>query len=276
MKSMRRRSFLQSVSGAALTASAVAAQQDGQSAGSPSQPGGSGTIKLTEKEYFEGPGFVFLVFHNHSAMEGGLQIIQKGERLLDSGSLLLTPKGGAARRGSSGSVLRRVVDRERSTATVFGEVSGLNLGYQLICRTDGRRMFVTLKFDQALDWSKIQEAGFHMYLYSPAYFEKSFQGDTITGAFPRRFTGEPVLARSRNILRIAEEDPMVSMTFERPGGELRLEDGRRQRTAWFSVVAPIEPGSTATEVEVAITPSIDPQWRRAPGIGVSQVGYHRS
>lgn len=238
---MKRRIFLQSVSGAALAASAAAAQQDGQSAGSPSQPGGSGTIKLTEKEYFEGPGFVFLVFHNHNSMQGGLQVIQKGERLLDSGSLLLTPKGGAARRGSSGSVLRRVVDRERSTATVFGELSGLNLGYQLICRTDGRRMFVTLKFDQALDWSRIQEAGFHMYLYPPAYFEKSFQGESITGAFPRRFTGEPVLARSRNILRIAEEDPMVSITFERPDGELQLEDGRRERTSWFSVMAPIEP-----------------------------------
>ncbi len=253
----------------------MATQQGGRSAGSPSQPAGSGNIRLTEKEYFEGPGFVFLVFHNHnSGMQGGLQLIQKGERLLDSGSLLLTPKGGAARRGSSGSVLRRVVDRERSTATVFGEARGLNLGYQLVCRTDGRRMFVTLKFDHALDWSKIQEAGFHMYLYPPAYFEKSFQGESVTGVFPRRYTGEPVLARSRNILRIAEEDPLAGVCFERSGGELRLEDGRRERTAWFSVVAPIEPDSTATEVEVAITPSIDPRWRRTPVIGISQVGYH--
>ena len=189
---MRRRSFLQSVSGAALGAPAVSAQQS-QPPGSPSQPGGSANITLTEKEYFEAPGFVFLVFHNHnSGMQGGLQMIQKGERLLDSGSLLLTPKGGAARRGSSGSILRRVIDRERSTATVFGEVRGMNLGYQLVCRTDGRRMFVTLKFDRPLDWSKIQEAGFHMYLYTPAYFEKSFQGDSIIGTFPSRFTGETV------------------------------------------------------------------------------------
>jgi hypothetical protein len=97
----------------------------------------------------------------------------------------------------------------------------------------------------------------------------------MTGVFPRQFTGEPVLVRSRNILRIAEEDPMCSVSFERRDGELRLEDGRgRGRTAWFSVVAPIEPGSTATEVEIEITPSIDPQWRRAPMISVSQVGYH--
>jgi hypothetical protein len=113
-----------------------------------------------------------------------------------------------------------------------------------------------------------------MFLYPPAYFQKSFQGDSITGVFPRQFTGQPVLARSRNVLRVAEEDPMVSVSFERSDGELRLEDGRRERTAWFSIVAPIEPGSSATEVEVQITPSIDPQWRRAPVIGISQVGYH--
>ncbi|HWR52801.1 MAG TPA: glycoside hydrolase family 9 protein, partial [Bryobacteraceae bacterium] len=272
---MRRRMFLQSVSGAALAVPPGVAQQAGQGAGSLSQRGGSENIKLTEKEYFEGPGFAFLVFHNHnSGMQGGLQMIQRGERLLDSGGLLLTLKGSTGGRRSPGGVLRRVVDREQSTATVFGEVRGLNLGYQIICRTDGRRMFVTLKLDGPLDWSKIQEAGFRMFIYPPAYFEKSFQGHSTTGVFPRQYTGEPVLARSRNILRIAGEDPLVSVTFARRDGELRLEDGRRQRTAWFSVVAPIEPGSTATEVELEITPSIDPQWRRAPMISVSQVGYH--
>ncbi len=148
MKSMRRRMFLQSVSGAALAGSATAVQQPGQGAASPSQPGASENIRLTEKEYFEGPGFVFLVFHNHnSGMQGGLQIIQKGERLLDSGGPFLAAKGGGGGRGASGGVLRRVVDREQSTATVFGEARGVNLGYQLICRTDGRRMFVRLKFD---------------------------------------------------------------------------------------------------------------------------------
>ena len=76
-------------------------------------------------------------------------------------------------------------------------------------------------------------------------------------------------------MRIAQEDPTCSVTFERRGGELRLGDERGHHpTAWFSVVAPIEPGSTATEVEVEIRPSIDPQWRRTPVIGVSQVGYH--
>jgi endoglucanase len=268
---MQRRRFLQSASAVALAASASPADQR---ADPPISRGGSGNTVLTEKEYFEGPGLVFLVFHNnYSGMQGGLQMIQNGERLLDSGGLLLTAKGGSGR--TAARVLRRVVDRERSTATIFGEIPDLKLGYQLMCRAAGERIIVTLKLDRPLDWSKIREAGFHIFLYPPAYFQKSFQGERMTGVFPRRFSGEPVLLSSTPILRIAQEDPARSVTFERRGGALRLEDERGHHpTAWFSVVAPVETGSTATEVEVEIVPSIDPQWRRAPVIGVSQVGYH--
>jgi hypothetical protein len=263
--------FLQSVSSAALAAQAAQADQ---AAGTPIPRRDVGRIVLTEKEYFEGPGFIFLVFHNnYSGMQGGLEMILNGERLLDSGGVLLAGRGGSGR--TAARVLRRVVDRDRSTATVFGEVPDLKLGYQLTCRADGERMVVTLKFDAALDWSKVREAGFHIFLYAPAYFDKSFQGDSATGVFPRRFSGDPVLLSSTHVLRIAQEDPACSVTFERRGGALRLGDERGHHpTAWFSVVAPIEPGSTATEVEVEIRPSIDPQWRRTPVIGVSQVGYH--
>jgi endoglucanase len=259
-------SYLASVEGAA----SAATEQFEQDAAA-HRPG---RIVLTEKEYFEGPGFVFLIYHNnYSGMQGGLQMIQNGERLLDSGSLLLTAKGSAVRVVNR--ILRRTVDRERSTATIFGEVTDLKLGYQLVCRADGDRMIVTLRFDRPLDWSRIQEAGFQIFLYPPAYFENSFQGDSMTGTFPRRFNGDLVLLNSRRVLRIAQEDSMHSVAFERSEGVLRLEDERGHHpTAWFSVIAPIEPGSTATELEVEIKPTINPQWRRAPVIGVSQVGYH--
>jgi hypothetical protein len=276
--------FLQSFSGAALAASTAAAQapRAGQAAGAPAPQGGSGSIVLTEKEYFEGPGYVFLAYHNNNSnMQGGLQILRRGERLLDSGSLLLTPKGepgrgGAGGRAPSSGVQRRVADREHATATLFGQVGALNMGYQIVCRTDGQRMFVTLKFDKALDWSNIEEAGFQMYLYPAAYYEKSFSGDSLTGVFSRLFNGETVLGRTRNSLRIAPEDPICGVTFERRDGEFRVEDARgiSGRTAWFRVVAPIEPGSTATELEIVITTPLDPQWRRPALIAVQQVGYH--
>jgi endoglucanase len=231
-------------------------------------------IVLTEKEYFEGPGFVFLVYHNnYSGMQGGLQMIQKGERLLDSGGVHLTARDSSAR--TSNRILRRVVDRERSTATVFGEFADLKLGYQLISRTDGQRMFVTLKFDQPLDWSKVSQAAFQIFLYPPAYFSKSFQGNTGTGTFPRQYRGQQFLMSSKGILKVAQEDPAHSITLERREGTLQLGDERGSHpTAWFSVSAPIEPGSRDTEVDLEIRPSFDPQWRRPAVIGVSQVGYH--
>src|SRR6266545_4170198 len=139
-------------------------------------------ITLNEKEYFEGPGFYFLVYHNnYSGMQGGLQMAQNGERLLDSGRLVISGLDSSGR--LSARVLRRVVDRAKSTATIFGEVSGLNLRYQLICRTDGERMFIKVKFDSPLDWNKVRQAAFQIFIYPPAYFLKSVQGDSMTGIF---------------------------------------------------------------------------------------------
>ncbi len=236
--------------------------------------GATGRIVLTDKEYFEAPGFFFLMYHNnYSGMQGGLQMIQNGERLLDSGALQVSGRDSSVR--VSARVLRRVVDRERATATIIGELAGLSLGYQLICRTDGERMIVKVKLERPLDWSKVRQASFRMFLYPPAYFLKSFQGDSMTGVFPRQYSGQRVLLKSTPILRVAQEDPLRSITLERRGGVLQLGDERDSHpTAWFSVTAPIEPGSSETEVDIEIRPSVNPKWRRAPVIGISQVGYH--
>jgi len=236
--------------------------------------GAAGPIVLNEKEYFEAPGFFFLVYHNnYSGMQGGLQMMQNGERLLDSGRLLISGRDASTR--VSARVLRRVVDRTKSTATIFGEVAGLNLGYQLICRTDGGRMFIKLRFDGPLDWSKVRQAAFQIFLYPPAYFLKSVQGDSMTTVFPRQYGGRRLLLTSQGGLRFAQEDPPRSITIERGGGVLELGDERGDHpTAWFSVTAPLQPGSADTEIDLEIRPSLDPNWRRAPVVGVSQVGYH--
>ncbi len=235
------------------------------------QEGAPGPIALNDKEYFEAPGFAFLVFHNaYSPSRGGLQMMQNGEWLMASDDLLITGRDSSAR--LSARVMRRVVDRERKTATIIGEVPGLSLGYQLICRTDGDRMVVALKFDRPLDASKVRQASFRLLLYPSAYFMRSFQGDSITGMFPRQYSGQRTLLKSTRILRLAQEDPPHSLTFERHGGTLELGDERGSHpTGWFSVTAAIEPGSSDSGMELEIRPSVDPQWRRPPVIGISQV-----
>ena len=237
----------------------------------------SGTkIGLNEKEYFEAPGFSFLIFHNNYQVghQGGLQMIQNGERLLDSGDLFLVPKTGEP--AAELRVLRRVADRENSTATVFGEIAG-GPGYRLICRTDGERILITLRLDRPVDWSRFDAAGFRIAVYPGAYFLKSFQGDASVGIFPRQYTGEQVLLRSTHRLLIDQEDPLRSVLVTRSDGELVLTDERRGGPEdWFTIVAPLKAGSADTEVDVAITPSIIAAWRRPPVIGISQAGYHPS
>jgi len=231
-------------------------------------------INLNEKEYFEAPGFSLLIFHNNYQVghQGGLQMIQNGERLLDSGDLFLVPKLG--QNGAELRVLRRVVDRERSTATVFGEIVG-GSGYRLINRTDGARILITLKLDQPVDWNRFETAGFRIAVYPGAYFLKSFQGDSESGVFPRQYTGEPILVRGTHQLLLSQEDPLRSVLVTRSDGGLDLADERRGGPeGWFDILAPLKAGSTETEVNIAITPSIDSSWRRRPAIEISQTGYH--
>jgi len=232
-------------------------------------------IFLNDKEYFEGPGFSFLLFHNNYQVgfQGGLQMILHGERVLDSGDLLVVRKG--ERGFTELRPVRRVVNRSQSLATVHGEIPAWNAGYQLICRTDGQRIFVTLKLEKPIDWSQVEQAGLRMALYPGVYFSKSFQGDSASGVFPRQYTGNMLLLGPTKVLRIAQEDPLHSFTISRADGALVLLDTRRESPqSWFMVLAPLAPDSEQTEVHVEIVPTLQAEWRRASVIGISQVGYH--
>jgi len=220
-------------------------------------------IRLNPQQYFEAPGFSFLPYQNdYRGLQGGLQMIQNGERLLDSGDVYFDPPAGAVR------FLRRTVDAAANTATVEGEVSGVT-GYRLITRTDGSKIIVTLKLDKVPANTR---AGLRIALYSGAFYGKSYQGESASGVFPRQFTGNPMLISASRRIRVAQESPAVSIAFARTDGPLSLTDNRRSSPQpWFSLSAPLEAG--ASEVTVEITPTILEGWVKPPVIGVSQVGY---
>jgi hypothetical protein len=232
-------------------------------------------ISLNDQEYFAAPGFSFLLFHNNYQVgyQGGLQMIQHEERLLDSGDLFLVPRGEGARPEMR--ILDRRIDRQNQTATIVGDVEGWKLGYQLICHSDGRQILVTLKLDRPLDWNRVRQAGFQIFLYPGAYYFKSYQGDSGGGVFPRQYSGQAVLLRSTKSLRIAQEDALRSFSLNCSRGGLSLLDNRGNDSAgWFAAVAEIPLGSADTEVSMAITPCSNTKWRRPPVLGISQVGYH--
>ena len=95
-------------------------------------------ITLNDQEYFSGPGFSFLLFHNNYQVgyQGGLQMILNDERVLDSGDLFLETKPGEPRPQLR--ALRREVNPAQGLATVFGEIADWNSGYQLQVKSDGR------------------------------------------------------------------------------------------------------------------------------------------
>ncbi len=232
-------------------------------------------IILNEQEYFSAPGFSFLTFQNNYQVgfQGGLQMIQNDERILDTGDFFLLPKAGNST--AKLKILRRVVDRQHSTVTLYGQVEGWGLGYQLVCRTDGQRIFVSLRLDQPLDWTRVQQAGFRIYLYPGAYFSKSYQSETTAGIFQRQFPGKAELLTSAKAVKVAQEDRLLAVSFFSQNSPLSLLDNRQQEPdPWFSVVVPLRPGSNESEVSLEIIPTIQRGWRRPPVIGISQVGYH--
>lgn len=95
MSSFSRRRFIQRSAACAASIAASASGRDmraqafSQSSAPEDRqaPAESQQIRLNSKEYFSAPGFSFLVFHNdyQVGFQGGLQIIQNGDRILDSG-----------------------------------------------------------------------------------------------------------------------------------------------------------------------------------------------
>jgi hypothetical protein len=261
-------------------------------------------IVLNDREYFEAPGFAFLLFQNNyqEMFLGGLEMIQSGDRVLAAGDLMLKRKGEPDHATNPGpvtlySTLSRKSDREHATVTVFAttrdpQAEDLNfvgetrwrrdshvvwkpVSYRLTSRTDGSRILITLELDQPVDWSTVERAGFRIWLDPIVYSSRSFLGGRVSGLFPPNYSGVSTLLEGADKLRIAPEDPAHSFTIARRGGALQLVDDRKySMDSWFYVAAPLEPGSRETRIEVEITPSIDPAWRQQPVIGVSQAGYH--
>ena len=279
-KHISRRGFLSrsaalGAAGASLTslpATADALQKDHPGADSSNSSQGS-SIVLNAKEYFAAPGFAFLLFHNQylGGMQGGLQMIQHGDRVLDSGDFYIVPNGHA--RPPAQRALRRVVDRNSGTATIFGEVEGWNAGYRLVTRTDGKRISIRLQVDRSLDRRRLSEAGLRIYLYPKSYFSTACTSDAGSCIVPRQYGGGEVLVGAAHQLNFAPNHSLLAFKVSRRDGTLNLLDNRRRSPqSWFPIEAPLAVDSTS--LEITIESRIQPQWRRAPVIAVSQVGYH--
>jgi len=229
-----------------------------------------------------------LVFHGiyPEGKQGGLEIIQHGERVATNGDLRLEPTPGQwAPLPKAG---KREANAEKGIVKVSSRYSDYNLDYVVRVQADGESLRIYVDLERALPSELEGKASFNLEFFPQAYFGKTFlMGETV-GVFPRQANGPMVRTSEGQLapaalatgpkLHIAPEDPLRRMTIEQvQGAEMALFDGRdTAQNGWFVVRSVVPSDVTKGAIEWLITPHSIPGWRRKPVISISQVGYHPS
>lgn len=239
---------------------------------------------LNSEEYFERPGVSVLVFHDiyPEGKQGGLEIIQHGERVAALGDVRLEPAPGQW--GKLPTVGKRSVDPAANRAEVPLRFEKEGIAYRVRVEPDGDALAVTVDLERPLPKEFVGRAGFNLELFPPAYFGKTYHLGRTDGVFPRQGNGPNVADKSAvwatplaegPVFTAAPEDPLRRLTIESLSGDLRFFDGRSTETnGWFLVRSLIRAGATKGAVRWKMTPNAVASWRRPPVIGISQIGYH--
>ncbi len=239
---------------------------------------------LNDLEYFERPGVSVLVFHDNypEGRQGGLEIIQHGERVAALGDVRLEAVPGQW--GQLSAAGKRVVDRAADRAEVPARFEKAGIAYRVRVEPDGEALLVTVDLDKPLPRAFAGLASFNLELFPPAYFGKSYHLGRMDGVFPRQPDGPTeVRAAAVSAKTLAEgavftaaaEDPLRRLAVESLTGPILFSDGRNTDThGWYLLRSLIPAGAWHGAVRWRITPNAVESWRRPPVIGLSQVGYH--
>jgi len=262
---------------------------------------GAATLKLNELEYLEMPGLDVMLAHDYypEGHQGGVGIIQNGLRVATNGDIRLDRTPGQWQPVPK--VGKRVVDKvtgeirlraeypdEAKNRKGFNPVDYPNLrfAYTMSVRPEGRAFRIRVDLEQPLPDEWIGKVGFNLELFPGLLFGKTWATESQSGIFPRQANGPgtldangdyqiAALGKGRRLV-IAPESDRQRLTIEDAlGGGLELVDGRGQHNnGWFVVRSLIAKGASAGAVSWLVTPHALADFRSAPVVQVSQVGYH--
>ncbi len=262
--------------------------------------GAEDILSLNSQEYLEMPGLNVMLAHDYypEGHQGGVGIIQNGQRVATNGDLRLEPTPGQWQ--ATPVVGSRQVDRISKEISVrmsypdyskdrrgFNPMSypDLKLSYAIRVRPEGRSFRILVDLDAPLPAAWVGKVGFNLELFPGILFGKSYEIGSQFGSFPRQANGPGTvvgddyqvdpLGHGRK-LTLAPESDSQRMSIEAVhGGEIQLLDGRAQHNnGWFVVRALVPADATKAAVEWLVTPHAIPGWRSDPVVQVSQVGYH--
>jgi hypothetical protein len=257
-------------------------------------------LKLNEQGYFEAPGLNVTVFADiyPDGHQTGVTVIQHGERVAANGDLRLEPSPGQWSPMPAGDG-KPQVDPATGTVTQvlhypdeskdrkgFNPIDYPDLAFRYRVRVtpaDGHAFKVTVDLDEPLPAEWEGKVCFNFELFPTDLFGKSWLMDGAAGIFPRQANGPLVDAGGQRVaaplasgrtLVVAPESDLQRLRIDSLSGRIELLDGRgNMNNGWYVVREITRPGATRDAVSWMVTPNVDPAWRYAPVVQVSQVGY---
>jgi hypothetical protein len=265
--------------------------------------------------YFEMPGLNVLVYNNTFAEghQGGVEIIQHGNRIATNGELRLNPTPGQWQpipklgvgyesRGVSpqGIGLKsRVVDLSNNEISMpcsypdTSRMTGFNpimypdvkIKYNVKVRASENSFTITVDLDEPLPKEWVGKVGYILELFPGDLYGKTYFMDGIGGAFQRQASGPTYLTDDREVEEtplvegnkfiVAPESDLQRMVVESIGPKIQLLDGSlKHNNGWFVIRSLVPAGSTKGAIQWTITPNVIPNWIDKPVVHISQVGYH--
>ncbi len=258
-------------------------------------------MHLNNLEYLEYQGVNVMLAHDFypEGHQGGVSIIQNGQRVAANGDIRLEPTPGQWQ--PMPKVGKRMVDKARESVSVHMEYPNeaidrkgfnpviypdLHFSYTTRIEPAGKGFKIIVDLDSALPDQWIGKVGFNFELYPGSLFGKPYYMDDQSGIFAQQANGPNYIdadgatqimpMASGNKLVIAPESDQQRMTIENlKGNKLQLIDGRgKYNNGWFVVRSLVQKGATKNAIEWLITPHAIEGWQSSPVVQVSQVGYH--
>jgi endoglucanase len=198
---------------------------------------------LSDEETLEAPGLSVRLFHDSypEGKQGGLTLIQHGERVAAVGDVRLAPAPEQwAPLPKPG---RRIVDKKTLRLEMPLAYEGEGPAYRIAVEPCGAALCVSVDVERPLAQALVGRAGFNLELFPAALFGKSYHLGARSAVFPRQANGPrerdaagvlqlAALAQGRR-LDVAPEDPLRHLTIEAlAGGDLLAATVRRTAGLW--------------------------------------------
>jgi endoglucanase len=270
-------------------------------------PGFGQKLTLNDSGYFETRGVNVMVFSSQyngvffDEKTSGIELIHHGVR---------TATGGAVRLQNSPEqwdqipkMTGRRVDRQNNSIEVELRYDQYDFNARVVVTGRDKGVEINVFLDKPLPEKLAGNAGFNLEFLPASYFEKTWLVDDRPGEFPLypsgltqmqplskkipQFAGHTTfddrgrnefivpapMATGRTIV-LAPEDPERRVYVRSEDADIMLFDGRNlAQNGWFVLRSLLPAGRTGKVLTWMVEPNAIPDWKRAPMIAFSQVGY---